>query len=696
MAPPARADKDLVGGARWLWRHTLGKRATPAQQNWPSHISDSFEESSSEETSFEGASALSAPPPPTAAATSPDQDLVSRPLAPTERLITILGTNDIHGAIETDANGKGGMALWAGIVQSIRQGLARSHPGQAAVVLLDGGDQYQGTLISSHTEGQTIIQEMRLIGYDGVVPGNHDYDFGPLDPPVPPGAKPIFNDQVFGPIDRNDPTKDPRGVIRLRAQDLKPPLDPRNPPLMDNIFVSANTFLVAGLVDTQGRRVAIKDPQGCVPTNPAQVIDFTRSAQPNEGYILPFRILPNRAGLTVAVIGLDTHETPSTTDISNISDLCFADEATAYAAVRARIEMFVRAGRIPRPDLFFIATHNGDSATGPSTFLKPLLDKLGSSVDAVIAGHTHQSNRVVVGNVHAIQSGANGQHFGRIDLIFDTAQKKVVAAQSANFIEFSTQGCDPKAARYCQVSGGSLLYEGVPVQPVAVIDQLTRQARAALGTLPQRQEGIVQGVVKPDRIRDSALGEVFTDAMRSAFPGAQIAINNNGGLRTPMPPLVTAATRFPLMLTFDDLFRLLPFNNHVMRGKIPAKVLVAALTQAAQTCGQFPGLSFSGIQATYRRNCAPGNSQVDPQAVLLSARVGSIDLTAAGAPDIDTLAPDFLADGGDTYLMFRGQPWQDTGIVLREALADLGASGGIDWNHPIDHRWKNVNTQQDP
>jgi 5'-nucleotidase len=649
-------------------------RAGDLPRDWPSQLSDSYEEIPIPDA---------APPPPQAGA---PEDLVTRALGPDERLITLLGTNDIHGAIEPDANGKGGMALWGGIVQSIRQGLERSHAGKAAVVLLDGGDQYQGTLVSARTEGQTIIQQMRLIGYDGVVPGNHDYDFGPLDPAVAPGGHRILNDQVFGAPDRRDPTKDPRGVIRLRANDLRPPLDPRFPPLTENIFVSANTFLTAGLFDSQGKSVPIKDPRGCVPTNPAQVIDFARSVQPREGYILPFRILTRRAGLTVAVIGLDNHDTPATTNGSNISDLCFADEATAYLSVRARIEQFAREGRLPRPDLYFVTVHNADGPTGPSTFLKPLLDRLGSSVDAVIAGHTHQANQIVAGNVHAIQSGANGQHFGRTDLIYDTAQKKVVAAQSANFIEFSSRACDPKAARYCQAVPGRLTYEGIPVQPMAAVDDLTRRARAALGTEPQRPMGVTRVEVKPDRIRDSALGEVFTDAMRAALPGSQIALNNNGGLRTTFPANTA--------LTFEDLFRLMPFNNHAKKAKIPAQVLVDALKRAAQSCGQFSALSFSGLEASYQRDCT-NNTQVDPRGVLLSAKVGPIDLMAPGAPAIDTLAPDFLADGGDGYLMFRGQPWEDTGIVLREALADLGARGGINWNKPVDHRWRNINAQQD-
>src|SRR4029079_6285385 len=110
----------------------------------------------------------------------------------------------------------------------------------------------------------------------------HHDELHPLAAPfgAGPGKSRVLNDKVLDPVDPKrlgDPTRDlfsamhdPRGVIRIRASELRPPLDP-GVRTMANLFVSANTFLSAGLVDTMGRRiVGLKSPQGCVPANSDQ------------------------------------------------------------------------------------------------------------------------------------------------------------------------------------------------------------------------------------------------------------------------------------------------------------------------------------------------------------------------------------------------------------------------------------------
>jgi 2',3'-cyclic-nucleotide 2'-phosphodiesterase (5'-nucleotidase family) len=436
------------------------------------------------------------------------------------------------------------------------------------------------------------------------------------------------------------------------------------------------------------------------------------------------------------VVGLDTHDTPATTNANNILEFCFADEADAFLSTRAQIEAMSRQGSFPPPDLYFITTHNGDTATGDSLFLVPLLTRLGDKVNGVIAGHTHQSNHQQNGFTHAIQSGANGQHFGRIDLIYNTVSRKVIASQSANFIEFSEHGCDPRAARYCKPTATGVSYENAPVERpdaarqaqaarvagadlasfiraignfdmVNQVEALGRRIRIQLGTGPSQSMGRTGTTdVKPERVKDSSLGQVFTDAMRNIVPAAQVAINNASGLRTSF----TAG----MVITFEDLFRLMPFNNHLLRGQIKASVLVQALQHAAQTCGLYGTLNFSGIVATYQRDCTNNNS-VTPAGRLLTAEVGAvpgksgnINLLTAGDQPIDTLAPDFHAGGGDSYLMFRDQPWKEIdaegnilpegvagGTVLREALAIFGGKNQINWSHPVDQRWRNLNAAQD-
>src|SRR5262249_31619879 len=98
--------------------------------------------------------------------------------------ITILATNDIHGGIEPntlkDGTVEGGLAAFSGTVHAIKAGLRRKLGDRAGVLVLDAGDQFQGTLISNHNEGRLVFQAMSQAGYDVAITGNHHYHFQPL------------------------------------------------------------------------------------------------------------------------------------------------------------------------------------------------------------------------------------------------------------------------------------------------------------------------------------------------------------------------------------------------------------------------------------------------------------------------------------------------------------------------------------
>ena len=46
-------------------------------------------------------------------------------------------------------------------------------------ILVDGGDQFQGTLFYSYYKGQMAAEMMNKLGYDGMTVGNHEFDDGP-------------------------------------------------------------------------------------------------------------------------------------------------------------------------------------------------------------------------------------------------------------------------------------------------------------------------------------------------------------------------------------------------------------------------------------------------------------------------------------------------------------------------------------
>ena len=47
-----------------------------------------------------------------------------------------------------------------------------------AVLLVDNGDSIQGEPLGTITKGGADIEPMNLPGYDVVIPGNHEFDYG--------------------------------------------------------------------------------------------------------------------------------------------------------------------------------------------------------------------------------------------------------------------------------------------------------------------------------------------------------------------------------------------------------------------------------------------------------------------------------------------------------------------------------------
>ncbi|HBL50385.1 MAG TPA: hypothetical protein DDZ65_09115, partial [Firmicutes bacterium] len=85
--------------------------------------------------------------------------------------LVIIHTNDTHGG---DVAVKGTSIGTAGIAQ-----LVKDYEGAGAQVLLvSAGDAIQGDPLVNLSNGLNAIKFMNLAGYDLMVPGNHEYDFG--------------------------------------------------------------------------------------------------------------------------------------------------------------------------------------------------------------------------------------------------------------------------------------------------------------------------------------------------------------------------------------------------------------------------------------------------------------------------------------------------------------------------------------
>ncbi len=89
---------------------------------------------------------------------------------------SILHTNDFHGNLEWKSGGSSsnpGMARVAQVVNNVRVAV-----GADKVLLLDAGDQMQGSLLSNIQKGKPTIAVYNAMGYDAVTFGNHEFDWG--------------------------------------------------------------------------------------------------------------------------------------------------------------------------------------------------------------------------------------------------------------------------------------------------------------------------------------------------------------------------------------------------------------------------------------------------------------------------------------------------------------------------------------
>ena len=111
---------------------------------------------------------------------------VTAGMAAADYTLTILHTNDFHARFEPiskydsgcgeedNAEGKcfGGSAR---LMTAVTEARARNEN----TILVDGGDQFQGTLFYTYYKGKLAAEMMNKLGYDAMTVGNHEFDDGP-------------------------------------------------------------------------------------------------------------------------------------------------------------------------------------------------------------------------------------------------------------------------------------------------------------------------------------------------------------------------------------------------------------------------------------------------------------------------------------------------------------------------------------
>ncbi|MES3033433.1 MAG: 5'-nucleotidase C-terminal domain-containing protein [Gemmatimonadota bacterium] len=91
----------------------------------------------------------------------------------------VIGTNDFHGGFEPRLGARGLRYGGAGaFVATIRRAQAECAPPSCWSIIVDGGDEFQGTPASNLAYGRTVVTLFDSLGMTAAALGNHEFDYG--------------------------------------------------------------------------------------------------------------------------------------------------------------------------------------------------------------------------------------------------------------------------------------------------------------------------------------------------------------------------------------------------------------------------------------------------------------------------------------------------------------------------------------
>lgn len=339
-----------------------------------------------------------------------------------------------------------------------------------------------------------------------------------------------------------------------------------------------------------------------------------------------------RGGARLVVIGLITEETPTIASPGPRLRFLNSEEATERAVAEARA-----AG----PATVVLLSHRG---LGPD---RRLAERV-RGVDVIVGGHSHTilANRpdaagpaptLVDGpdrRVCIVQAGALGRFLGRLDL--DLTDQGRVAGHGGDAQELTAELAEDAEARAIVARFAAPLSE-LRARPVAA-------TQVAMGIDTCRRE-------------ECAIGNLIAEAMLAAVPGADIALQNGGGIRAGF----AAGT-----ITYGDVLTTLPFGNTVATATIRGAHLLAAIENGLSQPGQgrFPQVAGVRLVVDLSR---PAGQRIVSAEVTQGERRGPVEPDRA----YRIVTNNFMRLGGDGYTPLRDDALEayDTGPLLEEVVA---------------------------
>lgn len=526
----------------------------------------------------------------------------AEPAPPAPRTLTIVAMNDFHGALyelpDPDAKGRawGGLPWLAGAIAALRAEAPD-------LLLLDGGDAFQGAWPVNASRGMGSVEAFHLLGVDAAAVGNHEYDYGGAS-----GGHPL------------------RGALESAARGAR------------------FAWLTANVDEVRPEGPVRWSPEGIRPT-----------------------ALVRRGGVTTGLIGLTTTETPSTTRPEYVADLRFRDPV-------AVVRELAPALRAQGAEVVAVLGHlTGECKEGPQRTpdapctpdgeVGRLLTELPEgTVDVIVSGHAHTLMAARVGRTFVAQAWAQGRALVRLDLVVGPSGVDAAASRIAAPWLLAHDAVDPGCG------GGAFPLDPLPVggrtiTPSAEAVALVKRLEEAAGGDPCARVACAAAPLVRNRHAESVVGDLLADAMLAAFEGADVAIQNSGGLRAD----VAAGD-----IRRSDVQAVMPFDNQSVLLEMTGEKLLLLLRIATSGAHGLPQVAGATYALDPRRT---GGSDLDGDGAvadwetdrLCGARVAGRPIDPAQTYEV--VVADFLLSGGDHLgPAFVGARELRRGPLLRDLL----------------------------
>jgi len=449
---------------------------------------------------------------------------------------TILHTNDFHGQLEASGSNPGA-ARMASFINGVRTAV-----GASKVLLVDAGDEMQGSLLSNLGDGTAMgkgiptIAAFNAMGYNVATFGNHEFDWGQIN------------------------------LGNRTAQATYP-------------FVTANI---------------VKNDTGECATAGWTKPDFADAPY----QIFTIGTAPDT--VKVAFIGVTTMETPMITVASATAGLCFKDPVDSIVHYHDQM-------KAEGADVIVVLSHLGYADGGygygipvyGDQGLAMRLNSAGKPVNLIIGGHSHTdlTGATTVGTTKVVQAQYNGRKVGRADITVGI-DGSIAITWGRNVIN-TTDPQDPT------VQGVVTAYATDPNYTAAVNHPI--------------------GYVQVDLLRnyngDSMMGDFIDDAIYNKLNSdadmtndVDMFFHNPGNIRTSWCAVSAGVGGYiwsstetdcnpgawahaPMVLSYGQMFTILPFGNQAIVGEMTGAAILDVLNQSASL---FKGaIQPSGIRYSF-------------------------------------------------------------------------------------------------